>query len=315
MTDYSKPTIDRKLYLGASDIAAVMGISPWKGPIDVWAEKRGMEGLPGNEAQRIGQVLERPILMELYPARGALTFPGTQIHRRIPWAGCTPDAMEHALIEGQAVDSLCQVKVVGRGQLSRWGDPSEGEMALPAEVRLQVQWEMEVTGVSLDRVIALLGTELRVYDVFRDPELGQGLLDAAEPFWVENVLRGQMPQVDGSEGCRRVLERHFGRERLGMLPAGNQGMAWAKAYANATRRIRELEAEKEQAGNRLRLLIGDHLGIEGVFEGSEVRATWKTQPGKISYRDACHQLLTDEQVEPYRGDPIRVLRITVKEEK
>lgn len=322
--NYSASTIDRKTFLGASEIAAVLGLSPWKSPLEVWSEKRGIASQPGNQAMRVGQVLERPILEHLYEAQGELIFPGTLLHTSVPWAGCTPDAFEYqtpppdgkgARIDVREPAKLVsvldlQVKVVGYGQARRWGQPEEGEIAVPQEVRIQVQWELEVTDLGRARILALIGTDFRVYEIARDKQMGEDLLTAAEPFWMENVQKGVMPPVDGSESSRRVLERHFGLEKQGMAAASAEAIAWANRYKTATETLKLLEAEKEEAGNQLRLLIADKVGLE--WSGG--RATWKSQSGRIHYADACKDLLQLEQLEPYRGDPIRVLRISLKEE-
>ena len=51
---------DRSKIIGGSDIAAVMGLSRWKTPLSLWAEKTGrvQNGLSNFEAAEIGTELE-----------------------------------------------------------------------------------------------------------------------------------------------------------------------------------------------------------------------------------------------------------------
>ena len=55
------PTEESRSYLGASDIAAVLGIAPYRTALDVWAEKVHGIGVTDNEPMRIGRELERPL--------------------------------------------------------------------------------------------------------------------------------------------------------------------------------------------------------------------------------------------------------------
>jgi predicted phage-related endonuclease len=59
---FDAPPIDRTGYIGGSDIAAILGLSPYKTPLDVYLEKRGLweDGAAG-EAARWGTIME-PIL-------------------------------------------------------------------------------------------------------------------------------------------------------------------------------------------------------------------------------------------------------------
>ena len=53
----------RRKGIGASDVAAILGVSPWRSPWDVWADKTGrLQPWEGNEATKIGQYLESSVL-------------------------------------------------------------------------------------------------------------------------------------------------------------------------------------------------------------------------------------------------------------
>ena len=56
----------RKSGLGGSDIAAVLGLSKWASPMDVWYQKRGLvDPLEESNAMRRGRLLE-PAIAEWY---------------------------------------------------------------------------------------------------------------------------------------------------------------------------------------------------------------------------------------------------------
>ena len=54
---------DRKKAIGASDVAAILGVSPWASGWDVWADKTDrLERWEGNEQTRLGQFFEPSVL-------------------------------------------------------------------------------------------------------------------------------------------------------------------------------------------------------------------------------------------------------------
>src|SRR5262245_35499897 len=135
MTDRDDWLKWRRDGIGASDIAALMGISPWASPWSVWADKSGLlPPEPENEYMAAGRWLEAAIAPWFTDITG-LHVTGEQMwctHPGKPWARCTPDgfivekaeneyeterawsyALEHAL-------AAFEVKVTGPGR--RW-DP------------------------------------------------------------------------------------------------------------------------------------------------------------------------------------------------
>lgn len=308
------PTIDRTTYLGASEIAAVAGISPYASALDVWATKRGLAEVEENERMRAGTELERPILERLYaPPRGdrelslLLTYPGTLRHPVEKWMAATPDAIAQEAEHGEYRDVQC--KLVGHRQAHRWGNPDEGRDGIPAEVLCQVHWEMGCAELNRADVPALFGTELRVYTVELDEEFLRDLMALGKAFWEGHVLTGVMPEV--TESSRGVLERHFGREKTGLIEAPEGGEDLAREYKAAAEAAKLAAAEKDRLGNMLRVLVGDAEGFSGLFG----KVTWKTQKGRTNYKKAAEDFAPDgdEWKEDYRGDPSRVLRVNVKE--
>ena len=61
----------RRTYLGATDLVAISGLSPWSRPGDVWMEKTGRSlGFEGNAATEVGQDLE-PVVATRHARRRA----------------------------------------------------------------------------------------------------------------------------------------------------------------------------------------------------------------------------------------------------
>jgi len=291
------PTTDRRLTLGASEISAVVGLNPYQGPVSVWAAKTDPNYV--NDVPRmdldgkihpvdVGHALERAVLVDLYarPRGYLLDFPGTVVCEEEPWASATPDA----LVRGTPLGAEC--KIVGTRQMHRWSDDeAEGPEGIPTEVNCQAQWQAWVRKLAAVDVVALIGTEVRVYNVPRHEEMIAVLVAAGRDFWTRCVIGGQMPvQIDGSEATRRVLERHFGKESRGMLEPTPAVLATAIAYADSGGFVKQYEAEKKQAGNHLRALIGEAAGFEGEIDGRKLKVTWKEQAGRADWERRAEAL-------------------------
>lgn len=249
----------RRHTLGASEIAAVCGLDPFRGPWDVWADKMGLDiRQPFAEAD-MGHLFERPLLEHYSRTTGvSLTYPETMFHPLHKWVSATPD--------GLASDRVVQVKVVGAQMAHKW------DGGVPEYAVCQVQWEMFVTELPLAVVVACVGgTDYRALDVPADIELQETLLYRGREFWEQHVLTGVPPDPDASEACRKALSARHLRVSADMIPASRELVEMACEYKALSNRIKGLEAEQDALGNALRLAIGERSGF--VFEGG--RCTWQ----------------------------------------
>ncbi len=249
----------RRHTLGASEIAAVCGLDPFRGPWDVWADKMGLDiRQPFAEAD-MGHLFERPLLEHYSRTTGvSLTYPETMFHPLHKWVSATPD--------GLASDRVVQVKVVGAQMAHKW------DGGVPEYAVCQVQWEMFVTELPLAVVVACVGgTDYRALDVPADTEIQQSLFDIGREFWEQHVLTGVPPDPDASEACRKALSARHLRVSADMIPASRELVEMACEYKALSRQIKALETEQDAIGNALRLAIGERSGF--VFEGG--RCTWQ----------------------------------------
>lgn len=249
----------RRRTLGASEIAAVCGMDPFRGVWDVWAEKMGLIPPESFAESDMGHLFERPLLEHYSRKTGvALTYPETMIHPLHKWVSATPD--------GLASDRVVQVKVVGANMAHKW------DAGVPEYVVCQVQWEMLVTRRPLAVVVACVGgTDYRApLDVPADTELQETLLDLGRTFWDGHVLTGAPPDPDASEACRRAVAARYRKVSSDMLPASRELIEMAREHKALGKQIGGLEKQRETIGNALRLAIGERSG----FEWDTGRCTW-----------------------------------------
>jgi putative phage-type endonuclease len=216
--------------IGASEIAAIIGLNPYASPWDIWLRKTGQApDVDQTEAMEWGLRLE-PAIRQKYAdtTRLPLYVPSESLFRPgVPWARATPDAI--ALADQEPLSPwthLVQCKNVGYWPGKEWDETP------PAYVQLQEQWEMYVTDLPRADIAALIaGGEYRVYTVHRDSKLIGDLVELATQFWARVESRTP-PAVDSSTACRDHFARRLVDSEVVELPADSdleQAMADWKA--------------------------------------------------------------------------------------
>lgn len=276
--------IDQSLRLrgiGASEIAAVVGIDPRRSAFDVWAEKTGLVARTEPTARmRWGKKLER-VIAEAYseetghPAMWRdQTLPGLASEVQI----FTPDAYVFPVGAGPLTNAIggLDCKNVAFDQWEKWGEV--GTDAVPDSIALQCQWSCSASGLPWWDVAALFGgNDLRIYRVHIDVEIVGVLIDQGEKFWRDHVLTGNAPEIQNTSAAREYLRQRYPASVEALRPATDEERALITDYRTATR----IAGEWQDKADALKLRICDHIGeAEGVtFDAGEPgkagRVTWK----------------------------------------
>jgi putative phage-type endonuclease len=167
---------ERSSYIGASEVAAVIGASPWQTPVEKWQEKTGRIGTTeGNEAMEWGLLLE-PLILAEYERRQGVTVERRQEFSRhpiYPFMGAT--------LDGVTGSKLVEVKTTS-AFAKDFGD--EDDDAIPDHYRVQVHAQMAVTGLAqADLVVLIGGQRLKIYPVERHDPLVNLIEDRCSEFW------------------------------------------------------------------------------------------------------------------------------------
>lgn len=264
---------DRTSYLGATDIAAIVGVSPYRSPLDVYREK--VEGVTSevSHVMRWGLLMEDAICQEAEGARGyRLVRRNEAVHPEHPFIRIHPDR----LVVGQPglFDAKSTWDHGGYGEPGD-DDPESGRLAqVPPHVRVQMTI---YTGV-LRRKWADVGVvryrpPLALYRVNHDPALYVACVGEAVRFWHEHIVAKVPPPVDGSEGYQRYLTDRFpkddGTERVATPEQSLlvEELAAAKAAESAAKKRAELAQQR----------IEEVMGEATALLSSAGKVTWKQQ--------------------------------------
>lgn len=254
----------RSTGIGGSDVAAVLGLSKWRTPLQVYQEKRGELGpSPDNEAMRWGRYLE-PAVRQAYADQtgNEVMIPAAMLrHPR-------HDFMV-ANIDGFVQDRAGRIFEAKTARTAEgWGEP--GSDQIPQAYLLQVQHYMEVTALPVADVAVLIGgADFRVYTVEADHELQEMLIDAEAEFW-QRVQRGDPPEpVTVADAVAR-----WGRSSTADLVMADAEVLQAIQTMRAAREsIAAAEAIEETAKAIVLRALGERDTL--VDPAGRTIATWK----------------------------------------
>lgn len=251
--------------IGASDVAAIVGLSPWAGPWHVWADKTGALETEETEPMLWGRLLEDAVIDEWSRREGRDVIFRSGLFRHVsePWMMCTVDglAVPRGATELAEVEAVVEVKLdSSRG----WPDGP------PPHYLCQVQWQMAVLGVPEARIVVLhQGRRLDVHEVAADPDDQRALADAARRFWVNHVEAGVVPPVDGS--TTQVAARVWAEDDGETVEVDADVVA---ELARVREEIAALEARRDVLEGQLKASLGS-AAVGAV--GGEPVVTWRTQ--------------------------------------
>lgn len=253
---------ERRTGIGGSDAAAVIGLSDWTTPLQVYLDKRGE--LPPTEpspAMLWGTLLE-PVLRQRYADLTGLEIirhKGIQRHPKMPFV--------IASLDGIAGDRLLELKTARTDK--DWGEPGTDE--IPLAYRIQVQHYLAVTGLSLADIAVLIGgQDFRIYTVEADRILQDSLLEQEAEFW-ERVQQGFPPDPVTPDDVKTLWRQANGTTLDASMDVETN--AAASSLAIVKKEIEDLKAMEEALKTALQKTMGPADCLIG--HGGRVLATWK----------------------------------------
>lgn len=256
--------------LGGSDVGAVLGLSPYKSPMRVWAEKTGRvedEDLSHREAVRWGVVLEDAIAGEFAHRYGVeLHRPKAMfVDRKHPHLFANPDGLFEHWDDG--VPTVYEGKTAG---INLEGDWANG--ATPAWY--QGQGVHYAARLGYKRVVffcLIAGQNPQMRTIEVTDELAESVTAASDAWWKRHVVADVPPPPDDSDDCTDVLGSLWVSQDKA-LQVDERGVAVAAAYNEAHARYKAAEKDKVAYGNALRDILREHR--VATYDGTPI-ATWK----------------------------------------
>lgn len=268
----------RARYRNASETAAVMGMSPWQTPYDLWLVKTGRKVIEETEAMRHGTAMEPTARSAFEEATNFIMQPKVMV-----------DGLYSASLDGITMDgaTLVEIKCPFKGQFSElWQTIRSGE--IPAHYRLQVQHQLMVSRARLAYLWVFDGNNGIRVPIEPDPVVYNQIQQAWDAFqpYIDNDTPPSLSNQDTVMRDDDVWSK-AAKEYLNWKSVMDE--AAAKAY-KAKARLVELTSHTRESGT-----------------GVTVTKYWKQ--GNIDYKRI--PALKGVDLEQYREKIREEIRVTV----
>lgn len=258
--------IARQEGIGSSDVAAILGLSRWTTPLDIWKDKIGaITGeLRDNEAMEMGRRLES-VVAEAYAERTGEKLRRDnkiRIHPTTRFMLCNLDRIIIAPTENGLGPGILEIKTTSSYYAKTWRE------TVPIEHYVQVQHQFYVTGFKWGRIAFLIdGRHLKTFPIEPDQEQIERQNKILFDFWSDYVCTKLAPPLTVKDYELMTAKPEAIVEAN---PKTIELITLLRSLKNQGRAIEELERRYE---NDVKLKIGEAeiLALDG-----DVLATWKT---------------------------------------
>jgi len=289
---------DRKLGIGGSEIAIVLGLSPYKTPYQLWLEKTGLiepEDISSLPHVMRGTLAEPVARKKLEDSLGFKLAPMVYDQRG--------DVRFSSDGTNQQKGVFIEIKAMGLDAHLAAGEG--GSQNVPAHYMPQVVW-----GFGADQLMTTCyfvsvrpedGHRCHVITIERTPEIDSTFKDyRTKAMEFMTMVRTKTPPPLTSRDCVAIENNQVFEADVELWQRAKMHMA-------------EAEAALEHAETLLKAWVDDEAA--GSVEGYGVKITRVQRQGTVSWSKIPQvKALPPEVIEPYRGAPSVSVRITAKKE-
>ena len=283
--------LERREGIGGSDVAAIMGVSPWKSAATVYLDKIGELPLEDNDSERmrIGRDLEEYVAQRFAEATGKKVRRNNYMLHHDDYHFIFADIDREVVGE----NAILECKTTSSYGKSQW------ENEAPLHYQLQCQHYMLVTGAEICYIACLIGNEAFVYHVIeRDAEAMSALLSIEKDFWTTYVEGGQLPPPDGSDDYSEALRKIY--------PGGDEKSI--ELSSKASRNIARLDVLNEEIKERKAEV--DLLKQEIQLEMKDSEIAYGIDGRKVTYKSGERTSLDTKKLKLERPDIYKEYAVT-----
>lgn len=269
----------RKSGIGGSDAAAILGLSPWKSPLDVWLDKTGQAEPQGeSDAMYWGTKLEA-LVAEKYSE-----ISGNEVRRvnamlRSKEYPCLIGNIDRAVCPGKGklpvVKGEFRTKKIlecktARTKSDDWG--ADGSDIIPEYYLIQVLHYLGLTGCESCDVACLFfdSRKFGIYTVRADFDfIGKMSAKLAE-WWEEHIVKNVPPAPRSVYDVQKLFKRSAAVE----ITATEEVERAAFEYARLKKEAASIEAAMASEKDKIAAFMGEADTLVGV-DGRPL-VTWKT---------------------------------------
>jgi putative phage-type endonuclease len=285
---------ERRKGIGGSDAAVVLGLSKWKTPYQLFVEKtEGAEDFD-SPAMEWGRRLE-PVVRQKYADET-----GNQVFIPKETEILVHPVYDFMLANLDGVTGNERVLEIKTSRTANgWGEPRTDE--IPDYYQAQVQHYMAVTGFDCSDVAVLIGgSDFRIYEVPRDDELIEIMIEREAKFW-ERVKSNNPPEPE----TLTDLQHKFGKSEAKKVQVTDEVL-------RAIEQLKEVKSLRKDE-DALKAIVMDHLReADTLVDGETVLATWKSGNGARRFDAKAFAKDHPELYENYLSESKPIRRFLLK---
>lgn len=291
-TKYEQFLLDRKSGLGGSDIAAIMGLSPWKTALDVYLDKTS-EAIDMTDKPHLKEGREREgEVLNLYKERH-----NVELETDLEMKRDSQYSFLFANVDAKVKNS--NVIIEAKTTRQSWN-------GLPEQYQLQcAHYAMIYNSDYVDVAsLNLLSSKYTEYTYYRDERLEKKIRECAINFWHKHVLAKVAPEAVSIADCKSLFQK----------AKDSKIKATAAIYQDIVdlKRLQEeaKELETQIANKKLNILkfVEDNEAVTS-FKDDSIIATYRNQTRRTFDSKTFQEEHSELAAKYMRETSNRVLRV------
>ena len=293
----------KQLGIGGSDAGSVIGLNPYKGAYTLWAEKTGkIPEFEGNLTTEVGSYLEEFVAQLFTRETGKKVRRKNRIlvNTDYPFAFADVDRLvvgEKALLEIKTTNSLPAIKKIRNKEY-------------PEQWYAQMTHYLAVSGLEKAYLAVLVECrDFKVFELERDEAEISALMGEEEKFW-NMVQTNTPPPADGLESTSKTITALYPESNTDNVNLYSYQTELAR-YMELSEQIKNLEAAKEEAANKVKAFLGE----AGKGESDRYRVSWTSSERRSFDSKRFAKENPDIDMDSYyKTSTYRTFKVTEKKE-
>lgn len=288
MNAISEPiALDRTRFLGGTDMAALYGVSKWKTPLQVWAEKTHRDAYREDDPAKTkvlnrGKRLEPVVVamlredygLDVVAVNERYTHPDhvfLSVEIDFEWRVTEQALAAFPWLAPLELGSIQngEVKTVHPFVAHEWGDMGTDDV--PIHYAAQSMTGLAVTGREVCLYATLVGVDdLTFYAVRRDQETIDAMVAKAVDFWTNHILTDIPPDPETFDDLKFLYARDNGQA----IEATDEILAQLAEFRELSDQSKRIEERRDE----LKFGIQTFMEPNAILTAKgEPVATWKSQ--------------------------------------
>lgn len=295
----------RRNSIGGSEIAAVVGMSRYRAPLAVWAEKTGVikKAVEDNEKMLWGRILEGPVKKHFSDVTGYKTIeiPHILASYQYPFLTCNLDGI---CIDDQGQTCVLEIKTASYA--TEWENGS-----IPVEYLLQVQHYLYITGLQSAYIAVLIaGSDFRYQRIERNDNIINAIESRAIEFWINNVQKNLPPTPSAADND--LMTKLFPKANPSTVTLDESFDTMLAEIEDIKKLQKELKEKQDEIEAKIKMALGENeVGLIGEWQVS-----WKQTNRTLFDSKKAQTMLSEAQIiECTTSSSSRTLRISKKTPK